>query len=229
MIAVLAGLVITVGVLGSQWVLHQSFFRVHSVTISGAHHESPALVLAATGLDVHPAMIDVSTGAVAALVRQFPWVDTVTVTKHWPSTVAIAIHEGRAVAVAQDKGRWNYVSVRGRNLGVAPATANLPTLVVTAHTTLAWPFATIGESAADVASELPRAFAQQVRLITIDGHGNVSLVMTTPVRFDLGPATNLRAKFVAIASVIKNSTLVPGDVVDVSVPDELAVTGPSPG
>ena len=52
--------------------------------------------------------------------------------------------------------------------------------------------------------------------------------MTTPVTFILGPATQLHAKFVAIASVIKNSTLRPGDVVDATVPGELAVTGGAP-
>jgi hypothetical protein len=51
--------------------------------------------------------------------------------------------------------------------------------------------------------------------------------MTTPVTFVLGEPTELRQKFVAIASVIAHSTLVPGDVVDVSVPDELAVSGPA--
>jgi hypothetical protein len=51
--------------------------------------------------------------------------------------------------------------------------------------------------------------------------------MTTPVSFLLGPATNLNAKFVAIASVIAHGTLAPGDVVDVTVPDELAVTPPT--
>ena len=48
--------------------------------------------------------------------------------------------------------------------------------------------------------------------------------MTTPVTFILGPATELHAKFVAVASVIAHSTLHPGDVVDVTVPGEMAVT-----
>jgi hypothetical protein len=52
--------------------------------------------------------------------------------------------------------------------------------------------------------------------------------MTSPVSFVLGEPTELHQKFVAIASVIAHSTLVAGDVVDVSVPDELAVSGPSP-
>ena len=48
------------------------------------------------------------------------------------------------------------------------------------------------------------------------------------VTFILGPPTQLHAKFVAIASVIAHSTLRPGDVVDATVPGELAITGGAP-
>jgi hypothetical protein len=91
-----------------------------------------------------------------------------------------------------------------------------------------WPYAHAGRSAAYVASQLPPAFAAQVSVITEDDHGVVSFKMTTPVTFILGPPTQLHAKFVAIASVIAHSTLRPGDVVDATVPGELAVTGGSP-
>jgi hypothetical protein len=90
-----------------------------------------------------------------------------------------------------------------------------------------WPFAKAGRGAAYVASQLPRAFTTQVGTITDDAQGSVTMKMTTPVTFILGAPTDLHAKFVAIASVISHSTLVPGDVVDVTVPDELAVTAPS--
>jgi len=75
---------------------------------------------------------------------------------------------------------------------------------------------------------LPPAFASQVSVITEDDHGVVTFKMTTPVTFILGPPTQLHAKFVAIASVIAHSTLRPGDVVDATVPGELAVTGGPP-
>ena len=50
-----------------------------------------------------------------------------------------------------------------------------------------------------MASQLPRAFTTQVGTITDDAQGSVTLKMTTPVTFILGPPTNLHAKFVAIA------------------------------
>jgi len=119
-----------------------------------------------------------------------------------------------------------FVDREGRALGVAPLRENLPTLEYVHPISATWPFARAGRASAYVASQLPRAFSSQVSVIAVDASGNVTLKMTAPVTFVLGPPTNLHAKFVAVASVIAHGALVPGDVVDVTVPDELAVTPP---
>jgi hypothetical protein len=132
--------------------------------------------------------------------------------------------------VAFDAGHHlRFVDAAGHDLGAAPLGANLPTLDCRHRAAGAWPYETAGRSAALVASRLPPAFSAQVSVITEDVRGTVSLKLTTPVTFVLGPATDLRAKFVSIASVIAHETLRPGDVVNVSVPGSLAVTGPAPG
>jgi cell division protein FtsQ len=223
------GLVVTTLVLGGQWALHQSFFEVQHVTFSGVRHESTSRVLAASGLSAHPAMIDVSASSIEKNLVGFPWIQSVTISKHWPSTVLVTVHEGTAVAVAfGEHHALDYVGAQGRNLGPAPLHINLPTLVYVDATTSSWPFVKSGRAAALVASELPKAFASQVDEVTEDAHGFVTLKMTSPVTFILGPATDLEAKFVAVASVIAHSTLRAGDVVNVTVPDELAVSGPAP-
>jgi len=222
------GVVVTVMALGAQWGLHQSYFRVQTVNVVGARHESAAAVVAASGLATHPAMIDVNDQAVARDLHHFAWIQSVNVTQHWPHTVVITIHEATAVAVAFTSAHvLEYVSAQGRALGPAPLAANDPTLVYDHPTSTTWPFAKAGRAAAYVASELPVAFSRQVSRIDVNASGQVSLTLTTPVTFELGPATNLHAKFVAIASVIAHSTLVPGDVVDVTVPEEVAVTPPT--
>jgi cell division septal protein FtsQ len=221
-------LLATLAVAG-EWVLRQSYFRVQHVTFVGVHHEPLALVAAASGLESHPTMMDVSSASVKGNLAQFPWINHVTLVKHWPSTVVVSVTEATAVAVAFGaKHVLQYVDVNGRDLGPAPLHANYPTLRFIDPRTGSWPFEHAGRSAAYVASQLPPAFAAQVSVITEDDHGRVELLMTTPVRFILGPATQLRAKFVAIASVIAHTTLSPGDVVDATVPDELAVSGPAP-
>ncbi len=216
-------------VVAGEWVLRQSYFRVQHVTFVGVHHEPLGLVMAASGLEAHPTMLSVSASTIKANLASFTWINGLTLVKHWPSTVVVTVSESTAVAVAFNaKHVLQFVDVRGRDLGVAPLHENLPTLQFVHPRTTAWPFERAGRSAAYVASQLPAAFSSQVSIITEDDHGKVALKMTTPVTFILGPPTELPAKFVAIASVIQHSTLRPGDVVDATVPDELAVTGPSP-
>jgi cell division protein FtsQ len=222
------GVTVTVIVLGLQWVLHRPYFRVEQVVVTGNHHESVAAVLGRSGLASHPSMVNLNESLLKQRLETLPWVGSVTVTKKWPHTVELAIHENVAVAVAfSSSHELEYVDAQGRDLGRAPLHENLPTLEYLGVTSASWPYQDAGRAAAYVASKLPVAFATQVSTITDDPQGSVTLHMTTPVTFIVGPATNLHAKFVAIASVIAHSTLVPGDVVDVTVPDELAVTPPS--
>ncbi len=215
---------------GARWTLEQSVFRVQHVTFSGLRHETTAQALVASGLDRHPTMFGLSPTSVRHNLERFAWIDSVTLSKRWPNTVAVRVVEATPVAVAFDAHHHlRYVDARGRDLGAAPLRANLPALVYIQPRTSTWPFVRAGYNAAYVASQLPRAFANQVAEVSVNGHGVVSLKLTTPVSFILGVPTNLSAKFVAIASVIAHSTLVPGSVVDVTVPGELAVSTPGSG
>jgi cell division septal protein FtsQ len=227
-VLVTIGVVVTVLAVGGQWALHSSYLRVQHVTIIGEVHESAEQVIEATGLDNHPTMLSVSSRTLAHDLSAFSWIKTVSLRKHWPNSITLRVHELRPVAVAYGpQHQLRFVSAGGRDLGAAPLNANYPTLVYVKPLRSTWPFSHAGQSAARVASELPVAFSAQVSSITVGASGAVTLQMTTPVTFVLGEPTELRQKFVAIASVIAHSTLVPGDVVDVSVPDELAVSGPA--
>ncbi|HEY5103721.1 MAG TPA: FtsQ-type POTRA domain-containing protein [Acidimicrobiales bacterium] len=221
------GVVVTGLAFAAQWVLHQPIFRVQHVRFVGLRHETSNAVMAASGLSAHPTMLSVSDAEIKAKLSPFTWINSVTVTKHWPNTVVVSVHESVAVAVAYtNKHVLEFVDKKGRALGPAPISENLPTLDYLLPKNATWPYQTLGRAAAYVASQLPRAFSFQVSLVKEDSSGIVTLKMTTPLTFILGPPTNLHNKFVAIASVIAHSTLVPGDVVDVTVPDELAVTPP---
>jgi cell division septal protein FtsQ len=222
------GILVTALVFGAQWTLHQPYFRVQHVTFIGLRHEGVVAVLKASGLEAHPSMLGLNDATIEKNLSRFPWINSVSVTQHWPNSVVVQVTESVAVAVAFTSGHHlAFVDAAGRALGPAPLNANLPTLEYVHPRSTSWPFAVAGRSAAYVASQLPRAFSPQVSVISEDAQGTVTLQMTTPVTFVLGPATDLHAKFVAIASVIAHSTLVPGDVVDVTVPDELAITPPA--
>ena len=218
----------TTVVLGGRWIVRQSYFRVHTVHIVGATHETRAAILHVSGLDRHPELYGLQTHALERSLATFPWVTDAQVTASWPHTVTVRVHETHAVGVASYRRSWVYVGANGANLGTAPATADLPTLVDPAAGA-AWPYGRQGAAAVAIAAALPPAFAAQVRTVNVDPTGAVSLGMTTPVLFVVGDASNLTAKFTAIASVLKSTTLTPGDVVNVTVPDELTVTTPSSG
>ncbi len=215
---------------GLDWLAHSSLFRVRHVVVVGLRHEGRGAVLAAAGLADQTPLLDVNTAAVAKRLAVFPWIGSVDVTKRWPNTVEIVVHERTPVAVAFDANHTlQYVDATGHDLGPAPLTANLPTLQYLHPEQRSWPFERAGFNAALVASRLPPAFAAQVSVITVNASGSVSLKMTTPVTFILGQPTDLTDKFVSVASVIAHTQLSPGDIVDVRVPGELAVSGPSAG
>ncbi len=218
-------LLVTAALLGGQWILQRSYFRVQHVVVVGNVHESTLQIERATGLALHPTMLSVSTSSLVREIEAFPWVQRARVAKHWPNTVTVSIDETTAVGVAAKGAGWDYVGRNGADLGVAPATANFPTLV-DQKPSARWPFTSSALNAVTVADALPATLSPQVRQVVVSPSGAVSLIFTTPVQFDLGQPTKLTAKFVAVASVIRSATLVPGDVVDVSVPTEVAVTPP---
>jgi cell division protein FtsQ len=212
--------------------LHSGLLAASTVTVTGARHETPRQVVDASGLAQGPSMLSVDPGVVAVRIeRTFPWVASVTVTQHWPHTVSIAVTERRAVAVVPGpRGTTVLVDVTGRRLGPAPPREVLPRLEY-APTPGEPPAtaATLSTAAVPgllVAATLPPAFAAQVAVIQVTTSGWVTLHLTTPVSFVLGPASNLGAKYEDVAAVIARTTLHVGDVVDVSVPQAMTVTGP---
>ncbi len=219
---------LTALVAGGDWLVHQPFLRVRHVEMLGLHHETRAQVLSVSGLGAEPPMIDVRGATVARRLHVFPWVASARVTLRWPDTVVVSVDEHRPVAVAYDANHvLQYVDAAGRALGPAPLHANLPTLRYLNPSSRTWPFARAGYNAALVASRLPMAFRAQVSVVEVASSGSVTLQMTTPVTFVLGPPTDLTDKFESVAAVIAHATLQPGDIVDVRAPGEVAISGPS--
>jgi cell division protein FtsQ len=211
--------------------LHSRLLAASTITVSGERHETAHQVVDASGLAGAPSMLSVDPGRVAARVeRTFPWVASVTVTTHWPHTVAIAVTERRAVAqVLGPHGATELVDVTGRRLGPPAPHEVLPRLEYAPTPGAPSTAATLSAAAVPgllVASTLPPAFAAQVAVVQVSTSGWVTLHLTTPVSFVLGPASDLGAKYEDVAAVIARTTLHVGDVVDVSVPQAMTVTGP---
>lgn len=212
--------------------LHSRLLAATTVSVSGERHESAHQVLDASGLAGGPSMLSVDPGLVTERIeRTFPWVASVTVAKHWPHTVTIAVTERTAVAeVPGPHATMVLVDVSGRRLGPAARGQVLPRLeYAAAPGEPSASVTTLANAAVPgllVAATLPPAFKAQVAVVQVSAAGWVTLHLTTPVSFVLGPASNLGAKYEDVAAVIARTTLHVGDVVDVSVPQAMTVTGP---
>ena len=235
-----SALVIAIGVLcllvvlsGATYAaLHSRLFSATSVLVTGEHHETARQVARASGLAGAPPMLSVDPSAITLRIESaFPWIATAKVTANWPHTVSIHVTERRPVAViAGARGTSVLVDMTGRRLGPERPTQSLPRLEfkAVASTGPSSPGQVSGaaEPGLLVAATLPVAFAWQVSAIQVSPVGWVSLHLDTPITFLLGPASNLGAKYEDIAAVIARTTLHAGDVVDVSVPQAMTVTGP---
>ncbi len=124
------------------------------------------------------------------------------------------MHEVSAVAVAYDDHHvLRYVGTDGRDLSAAPTSANFPTLTTSPVSlgATSWPYRGPESAAALVASQLPEAFSAQVSQIIVDAQGQRDVAVNDAASSSyLGPATNLSAKFVAVASAIAHATFVRG-------------------
>ncbi len=221
--SILAGAIVTTLILGGQWVLHRSFFNVQSIVVTGNVHETREQVIAQAGLTTHVAMIDVNEANISRRLALMPWVARAVVSRQWPHSLSVVITERRPVAIAARGPTYELVAEDGVDLGPAPRGTNLPTLIASSGQ---WPYRGLARDLVTVAATLPRAFSAQVATISQRPASGIRLTMTTPVTFILGPATDLTAKYEDVASVLAHEKLVAGDVVDVTVPSAVAISGP---
>ena len=234
-----AGLMLAV-VLGDV-ILHSSWLSVSRVQVVGAHATPAGAVMAAAAPVLHHPMMSADTALVTGRVAALPWVDTVTVGRHWPSTLIVTVTERVPVALVAVGQQWAEVDGTGRVLAVVPGhTAGLVGLQVPAPsgapgTTLPAPdlpaVMTAAQLRAQLAGGQPSAAGPDsgpgtpsVTSVTADADGNVSLALTGGVEADLGPATSLPDKLTALATVLSGVDLSGVKTIDLRVPERPVLT-----
>lgn len=226
----LAGIVAAVAVVifGVWCLLHSSLFSARAITVTGATHETVDQIETAAGLASHPPLLDVSAGAEARGIEQLPWVRSASVSVHWPDGVHIAVSERvPTLVMAAAAGKWAECDSDGRVL--ADVAARPPGLMeVTGSQPPGAPGTVLGASdqlGLRIAATLPGSFRAQVTEVKVVSAGFVQLAMTTPILVDIGDATQLHAKYEDVSAALAGATLHDGDVIDVSVPGAMTVTG----
>lgn len=217
---------------GSYFLLRSHAFAVTTVIVTGERHESYQQVVNVAGLAHDPPIATLDTTRIAQrLAGAFPWIQSAAVQARWPHTVEIRLTERTAVAlVAGPRGTLVLVDRTGRRLGAPGRGQALPVLsYAPSPGTVVTTSGQLPRAAAPgliVAATLPPAFGAQVAAVQVDPRGWVTLKLASPVTFLLGPPSDLGAKYEDVAAVIARTTLHAGDVVDVSVPQSITVSGP---
>lgn len=223
------GLAATAVLVGAWFLLHTPLFGARAVTVTGNNHESATQVIDQAGLAGQPPLLDIDSGATAARIEQLPWVRSASVSVSWPDGVHIRVtEEVPRFAVSVAGGHWATVSADGRVLAVSVARED-GLLLLTVPQPPGPPGSVLparDQAGLEVASTLPASFAAQVTGVTVEPAGWVQLSMTTPIAVDIGNATQLTEKYEDVSSVLAGATLHNGDVIDVSVPGAVTVTGP---
>jgi cell division protein FtsQ len=205
--------------------LHSPLASASTIHVVGSRQTSDVDVVRAAGLDTHPLMIDVDTGAVAHRVRRLPWVRTATAQRRWPNTVRIEIVERVPVAqMAADGGGWAVTDEHGQVIEVGGRLPELP--VITGLAPAGPPGSHVEDRAADaitVARAVPPDLRPKVHDVGLDGDKVVlHLVPTGVVVF--GDLTRLDQKLVAVETVLAKVDLRNLKVLDVRVPDAPVLT-----
>jgi cell division protein FtsQ len=215
-------------------VLHTAWFSARVIKVDGAHpHTTEAAIVAASGLDSHPALVTLDGGSVASQVERLPYIATASVVTHWPDAVTITVTERvPAAQVAGTAHSYSVIDDRGRTLAVSAGhVSGLRSLtVLTAHGPLqpvpvGQTLPAVADGGLQVVRTLPLAFATQVNLVTVQGDGTVTLLLGSGITVLLGSPTDLRAKYEDVASIIAHGTLHPTSVIDVTVPQSPTVSG----
>jgi cell division protein FtsQ len=96
--------------------LWSPLLRVRVIEIVGARHTTAADVARAAGLDPADNLLLLSTGDVATMTEDLPWVRTAKVERRLPGTVKVSVTERRpAMILATEAGPWT-LDARGRVL-----------------------------------------------------------------------------------------------------------------
>ncbi len=228
---VAAVVVLVIAALG---LAHTPWFGAQAVSVTGTHPRTPsAAIVAAAGLEGHPPLISLNTGAVARKVESLPFIASARVKKHWPDGVQIAVTErAPVVQMAGPGSSWSLLDGHGRTLQVVPA--RVPGLVVyIVHTpTAGIPPAPVGKTLPAVAAPglavsrtLPPAFIGQVVSVTVAADGSISMTLASGINVLFGTAADRTAKYQDIASILAHGTLHATSVIDVTVPESPTVSG----
>lgn len=196
------------------------------VRITGTAHTDPAAAIAAAGLRTGQPMTDVDIDRARRAIEALPWVDTVSITRHWPGTVAVAVTERRGVAALKlDEGTWLLLDPTGRVLETR-TTAPADLAVLTGVAATAGPGETVPEALPGIAlagyitADLRAWFVE----VVVNPDATLDAKLHNGIRVSFGSQAHLADKMIGLATVLTRVDLKDLDHVDLQVPNSPVLT-----
>ena len=206
----IGAVVLAGGVAGALAIAHSSLFSARTVVIAGAVQTLRSEILAVTGLDREPPLIDLNTGSMQRRLERLPWVVTASVHLDWPSTVAIAVVERVPVAAtALAAGGYALLDATGRVLEDQTSRPSALPLVAVPGVPGS-PGSSLGASAQALlatASQFPVTLLPRLQDIVASSADGVVLHLKGGLRAIVGDDEALAQKFVSLVTVLNGVNL----------------------
>lgn len=202
--------------------LHSPWLSVSRIDVMGASRADATARVESTGVGPGAILIWVDTGAIAAAVREDPWVADVRVERVWPDRLVVEVAEREPALWIEGLENWMLVSSDGAvvELAAEPGPGML-------RAALAFPDRSPGDvpvepawaELVEMAGTLPPELAARTTL-TLVGTEVWAEVSGHPVRF--GHPIDMADKARALAAML-GEDLPPGATIDVVSPRRPAV------
>jgi cell division protein FtsQ len=188
--------------------------------ITGAVQTSRSEILAVTGLDREPPLIDVDTVAMQRRLERLAWVASASVHLEWPSTVAVGVVERTPVATTRvATGGYALLDATGRVLADESARPSSLPLVAVPRAPGS-PGTTIGAASRPVlatAAQLPVSLLPRLQEIAVSRADGVVLRLKGGLRAIVGDDEALAQKFVSLVTVLRGVNLAGVGAIDLRV------------
>lgn len=177
---------------------------VDRIEVSGQFRTPVQDVAEAGGVGQGSPMVLADLHQAARQVEELPWVESAQVTRSWPATIRYSVREREPAAVVLDgDDRWLAADGEGRIVAALEAApTDLPVVEGTdTGLDVGALTARADQDAFRVAAALPAAVARHVASVSWNGE-EATVHLATGGTVTVGPAEDLAAKGVAMASVL---------------------------
>ncbi|HMM48909.1 MAG TPA: FtsQ-type POTRA domain-containing protein [Miltoncostaeaceae bacterium] len=211
------------------WALTGPLLAVHGVSVRGYDRADRDRVVAAlTGAGESGGMLSPPRARMEQAVAGFPWVEGITVVRHWPRSLGVQVTQARPLAYARGTdGRVVVVSRTGRVLEDGDGKMPLGWLALSESAPAVGARLDAGQTAAlGFLAALEPAQAAAIADLQVTQDGLLMARVVDGPQLRLGHPTRLAAKATAallVLSALSADERARADYIDLSVPEHPAV------